>query len=126
MQIRLAVAKRRAVDCVHCHLPITRDDIVVEFDTAILHVGCWRVGELALHREPPPALRFVVVPEASPRLDKTAVTAKVLQDYGPRCADCISADCGLPVSDVAPAVKQLEATFAVKQDMGFCPECRRR
>ena len=70
--------------------------------------------------------RHRIVPEASPRLEKTAVTAKVLKDYGPLCADCISADCGLPVSDVSPAVKQLEAAFAVKQDIGFCPECRRR
>jgi hypothetical protein len=45
MLIWLAMIKRRAVRGVQCHLPITRDDIVVNFqDAASIHVRCWPVN----------------------------------------------------------------------------------
>lgn len=54
MQVWLAMVQRRAVSCVHCHLSITRDDIVVEFnDTTIIHVRCWRVGESLFNAKRP-------------------------------------------------------------------------
>jgi hypothetical protein len=45
MQIWLAMTKRQAVRCVHCHLRITRNDIVVSFpNAASIHVRCWPVN----------------------------------------------------------------------------------
>jgi hypothetical protein len=36
---------------------------------------------------------------------------------------CISATCGLAVSDVEPTVKRVEQTLTAKREMGHCKAC---
>jgi hypothetical protein len=46
------MAKKQAVTCGHCRLPIEPGEIIVEFDNgATIHVRCWRVDELKMLRE---------------------------------------------------------------------------
>lgn len=58
------------------------------------------------------------MPEPPPRgIDKAVVVAKVLVDYGPVCAACILAECGLPTGDIEPTINRIEPTLAVYQNV---------